>query len=296
VSNDLNGPNGRFEIPQTLRFAVNLSMLFTEFRAEDRPSAAAAAGFDAIECWWPFRSPIPPDVEVENFISGVEEAGLALIALNFYAGDLENGDRGVLSIPAAQHDFCDSVDVLVAIAQRTGCRRFNALYGQRMPDLNPEEQDEVALANLVVAADAVGDLGGIVLLEPLTLGENGDYPLLSSRDVRHVLSLGAPLTRDGNVAMLADLYHITRNGENVMRVLEECRDQIGHVQLADVPRRSAPGSGVMDVEPVFKQLAELNYSGHIGLEYRPYGASITSLEWLPVVRRSSGVPRRTASG
>ncbi|GDY61793.1 hypothetical protein SAV14893_011860 [Streptomyces avermitilis] len=42
------------------RFNVNLSILFTELPLLERPAAAAAAGFTAVELWWPWvDSPTP---------------------------------------------------------------------------------------------------------------------------------------------------------------------------------------------------------------------------------------------
>ena len=42
------------------RFNVNLSILFTELPLLERPEAAAAAGFTAVELWWPWvDSPTP---------------------------------------------------------------------------------------------------------------------------------------------------------------------------------------------------------------------------------------------
>ena len=37
-----------------LRFDVNCSILFTELPLLKRPAAARAAGFEAVEFWWPF--------------------------------------------------------------------------------------------------------------------------------------------------------------------------------------------------------------------------------------------------
>ena len=36
---------------------VNLSILFTDLPLLERPAAAAKAGFDAVELWWPFSGP-----------------------------------------------------------------------------------------------------------------------------------------------------------------------------------------------------------------------------------------------
>ena len=54
------------------RYAVNLSMLFTEVPLLARPAAAKAAGFDAVEFWWPFTTAVPGDAEVDEFVGAVD--------------------------------------------------------------------------------------------------------------------------------------------------------------------------------------------------------------------------------
>ena len=55
-----------------LRFDVNCSILFTELPLLERPAAARAAGFDAVEFWWPFADPVPADHEVDAFVGALE--------------------------------------------------------------------------------------------------------------------------------------------------------------------------------------------------------------------------------
>jgi hydroxypyruvate isomerase len=47
------------------RFDVNCSILFTGLFTElpllKRAAAARSAGFDAVEFWWPFAEPVPPE-------------------------------------------------------------------------------------------------------------------------------------------------------------------------------------------------------------------------------------------
>ena len=50
------------------RFDVNCSILFTELPLLKRSAAARSAGFDAVEFWWPFAEPVPPDHEVDRFV------------------------------------------------------------------------------------------------------------------------------------------------------------------------------------------------------------------------------------
>src|SRR5260370_27739409 len=82
-----------------LPYLANCSLLFTEEPLLQRPAAARAAGFSAVEFWWPFATPVPADREVDAFAAAIEEAGVALVGLNFFAGDLAGPDCAVLSIP-----------------------------------------------------------------------------------------------------------------------------------------------------------------------------------------------------
>ncbi|HEY1627263.1 MAG TPA: TIM barrel protein [Streptosporangiaceae bacterium] len=269
-----------------LKFDVNLSILFTELPLTDRAATAAAAGFDAVEFWWPFREPVPADRDVDDFVTSIANAGTQLVALNLFAGDMPAGERGVLSVPGREQEFRDSLDVLTAIAERTGCRAFNALYGQRLPGVPPERQDELAMENLTIAADAVATVGGDLLLEPLTDGENGQYPLLHARQIIALLDRLEREEGVTNARMLADVYHLTRNGEDVRGILTATLPRIGHVQIADVPDRHEPGTGELDFGELFGLLAESAYPGYIGLEYRPSHASADSFGWLPPELRS----------
>ena len=83
--------------PRGPRYAVNCSILFTELPLLERPAAAKAAGFDAVELWWPFASAVPDDAEVERFERAIQDSGVDLVGLNFAAGDMPGGDRGLVS-------------------------------------------------------------------------------------------------------------------------------------------------------------------------------------------------------
>ena len=263
-----------------LPLAVNLSILFTELPLAERPAAVHAAGFDAAEAWWPFADAVPSAAEVDAFVAALDDAGVALVGLNFFAGDMPGGERGVASWPDRTEEFRASVPVLAEIARRTGCRAFNALYGQRRPDVDPQVADATAAANLAFAADAVGAFGGTVLVEPLTRGENGAYPLLTSGDVLGVVDRVRAGHGAGNLRMLLDTYHLTRNGDDLLAVIAAHADRIGHVQIADAPGRGRPGTGTIDFAAVFAALRDHGYAGHIACEYKPVGPSADSFEWL----------------
>lgn len=127
-------------MPHTLSYLANCSMLFTEVPLLERPAAAKAAGFDAVEFWWPFTTATPDDGEVDRFVGAVSDAGTTLVGLNFAAGDMPAGDRGLVSWPGREPEFRDSVDIAVCIAERLGTRAFNALYGNRAEGLPPRSR------------------------------------------------------------------------------------------------------------------------------------------------------------
>lgn len=268
-----------------LRYLANCSMLFTERPVRERPEAARAAGFEAIEFWWPWPSePVPADNEVDRFVGAVRDAGVHLVGLNFFAGDLAGPDCGVLSIPARSQEFRDNIDVALGIGEQLGVAAFNALYGNRVDDATPEQQDDQGTQNLVLAARAAGRIQAQVLVEPVSGPK--PYPLRSATDAVEVVDRVRTRGGVGNVALLCDLYHLAANGDDLDGAIAAHADRVGHVQIADSPGRHEPGTGELDLDGLLEQLETGGYSGWVGLEYEPSGNTEDSLDWLPKDRRS----------
>ncbi len=252
-----------------LRFDVNCSILFTELPLLARPAAAKAAGFDAVEFWWPWEAMVPSDSQADAFVAALADAGVELVSLNFHAGDMAAGERGLVSVPSAAGPFRENIAACAEIAARTGCTRLNAPYGNRLDGVDPAEQDEVAIENLTLAAAAAAKAGALVLVEAINSIDVPAFPVDSSAAAIAVIDK----VPAANVAFLADLYHLAMMGEDLPAVLSGYRDRIAHVQVADVPGRGAPGTGTLDFEPLFAQLAAQGYAGRVGLEYLPSGLS-----------------------
>jgi hydroxypyruvate isomerase len=269
----------------SLRYAVNCSLLFTELPLLERPAAAAQAGFDAVEFWWPFAAAVPGDRDVDAFVSAVSDAGVRLVGLNFAAGDMPGGDRGLVSWPARSAEFRDNVDVTIGIGERLGCRAFNALYGNRAEGLDPAEQDDLGAEQLAVAAGAAARIGGTVLVEPVSGAPR--YPLLTAADVLAVLDRVREQYGATNTGLLADLYHLAVNGDDVDKVISEHADRIAHVQIADSPGRHEPGTGALPLDRQLSDLAAAGYRGWVALEYQPATSTADSLGWLPRSRRTA---------
>lgn len=259
-------------------YTVNASILLTELPLLRRPAAVAGAGFSAAEFWWPFPVAVPTDHDVDAFIGAVQDAGLQLSGLNFFAGDMAAGDRGLVSWVGRESEFADNVDVVVGIGERLGCRAFNALYGLRSDDVAADAADELGATNLRLAADKIAGIGGTVLLEPVSGAPA--YPLKTAADVLAVIErVDAP-----NLKLLADFYHLAVNGDDVATVIAQHAAEFGHIQIADDPGRGRPGSGTLPLTDWLAAATARGYDGYVGLEYKD--AADDPFGWLPRDQRS----------
>jgi len=262
-------------------FVLNCSTLLTELPINDRAAAAAAMGFTDVEFWWPFDgTPVPSDQDIDAFIESLDAAGVALVGLNFWAGNMAGGDRGRVSTKGECSAFKENAEVVAEIGQRTGCKAFNALYGLRQPEFTDEEQDNLAVKNLTYAAKTVGELDGTVLLEPVSGAEG--YPLKTAADALTIIDrVKAGESEAGaahNIALLADFYHLAVNGDNVTQVIENHAAEFGHIQIADNPGRGAPGTGELPLFDWINRARELGYTGKVALEYKQ--DQDTAFDWL----------------
>ncbi|MCV7028799.1 hydroxypyruvate isomerase family protein [Mycobacterium sherrisii] len=267
----------------TATYTVNCSILFTDLPVLERPAAARAAGFEAVEFWWPFIEATPPEADVTAFIRAIEEAGVQLSGLNFFAGYMAGGDRGVLSDPALTTEFRDNVRVAVSIAEALGTQAFNALYGNRIEGVAPDVQDDVAAKNIAYAAQAAQRIGATVLIEPVSGAPL--YPLKTAADAVGVIDRVNAEAGTTNLRLLADFYHLYVNNDDVVAAVQSHRDLIGHIQIADAPGRGEPGTGEIPLGEYFEVLGS-EYGGYIGLEYKP--SREDTFDWLPTSERGRG--------
>lgn len=260
-------------------YTVNCSIMLTDLPLLERPAAARAAGFDGVEFWWPWATSTPERGEVDAFVAAIRNAGVQLTGLNFNAGDMPGGDRGLVSWPARSQEFRDNLDVVTAIGEATGCRGFNALYGNRIDGEDPAVQDELGAENLALAAKAVSRIGGTVLVEPVSGAPA--YPLKTAAD-----AIGA-IDRAGepNIGLLFDVFHLASNGEDVDAAREQYASRIAHVQIADAPGRDQPGTGELPITRWIADLIDGGYGGWIGLEYMPASEETDPFAWLPRAER-----------
>jgi hydroxypyruvate isomerase len=262
-----------------MKFSVNVSILFKEVPFLERFGRSAEAGFGAVEFWWPMGE-YPADVE-----EAVKAAGVDVALFNFDAGDMPNGDRGLVSDPERQEQFRENVPVALELARSLECRRMNVLLGHEKEGLDREEQLSLARENVKFAADAARDAGVEVVIEAVNTFENGPYLVHTTEEaVEFARSVGE------DVKIQHDFYHMQRMEGNLVANLREYFGMIGHVQIADSPGRGEPGTGEIHHPYVLGVLEELGYSGYVGLEYNQTTETTEeSFAWLPKELRGGDV-------
>jgi hydroxypyruvate isomerase len=255
-----------------MKFCANVSILFKDAPFLERFERAAAAGFGAVEFWWPSGEPLD---EVEDAIA---RAGLEVALFNFDAGDMPAGDRGLLSDPDRADRFRENVPVALGLAQRIGCDRLNALVGLERSPAERDAQLELAAENVRFAADQAAPHGITITIEAVNTFENGPYLLHTTRQAAaFVDAVDRP-----NVALQYDAYHMQRMEGNLVATLTEFAPRIAHIQIADSPGRGEPGTGEINYPFVLDAIDALGYEGWIGLEYNPTTQTTEeSLRWMP---------------
>jgi hydroxypyruvate isomerase len=66
--------------------------------------------------------------------------------------------------------------------------------------------------------------------------------------------------------MMFDVYHAQIGEGNLIELLRRAGDRIGEVQVADVPGRCEPGTGEINYPAIAQALAQIGYTGTVGLE------------------------------
>jgi hydroxypyruvate isomerase len=255
-----------------MRFSANVSILFKEAPFLERFGRAAEAGFGTVEFWW-MSGEEPGAVE-----RAAKDAGLKVALFNFDAGEMAEGDRGLVSDPERQGRFRENVPVALEMARSLGCSRLNALVGHELEGMGREERLGLARENVRFAAEEAEGFGVTVLVEAVNTFENGPYLLSTTQQaVEFARSVGRE-----NVRIQHDFYHMQRMEGNLVATLREHVGMIGHVQVADSPDRHEPGTGEISYPYVLGELERLGYDGYVGLEYNPTdGDTERSLGWLP---------------
>jgi hydroxypyruvate isomerase len=248
------------------RYAANLTMLFTEVPALDRPGLAAQAGFDGVEILFPYDHP------AKDWQAALGQMPLALI--NAPPGDWAAGERGHAAVPGQEARFRDSFLRAAELATDLDAGRIHVMAGvARGP-----EATQLYTENLIWAAEQAPNLS--LCIEPLNPEDMPGYFLNDFDQAARILSDIA----NPRIGLQFDLWHAARIHGDAWAVWQRHRGQTGHVQIAGFPNRAEPGGGGFDLTALFRDLDEMGYQGWVAAEYRPLRATVHGLGWLQALK------------
>ncbi len=252
------------------RLAASVTWMFAESPFLDRPSAAARAGFAAVECHYPYQTS-PDDLR-----TALADAQIPILSINTAVQRLGPQDTGMAAIPGheteAEHRFDEALEYLLL----AGGRAIHVKPG------NADAADPAAhacfVSHLRRSAAKAARHSVTLLIEPLNRQENGAYFLRSNAQAAAIIDeVGAP-----NLRLMFDLYHMRMDGGNVIADFARYRGKIGHLQFAGIPGRHEP-DGCGDTGACLSMLAQLHHAGYDGwmaAEYRPCGPTADGLGWM----------------
>lgn len=250
-----------------MKFSANLGFLWADRPLPDAIRAAAAAGFDAVECHWPYA------IEASDVRAALQETGLQMLGLNTTRG--QPGENGLSALPGRGTDARTAVDEALAYAEATDTGAVHVMAGfAEGPDAH-----NAFLETLRYACAKAGPR--TILIEPLNRHDAPRYFLSTTGQAAAIIEeVGA-----GNLKLMFDCYHVQRNEGDVSHRLKALLPIIGHIQVASAPDRGTPDHGELSYPHIWDTLARLGWDRPIGAEYKPEGDTDATLGWLSTVQK-----------
>ncbi|HAT3960619.1 hydroxypyruvate isomerase [Citrobacter freundii] len=253
-----------------LRFSANLSMLFLEYSFLERFDKAAQSGFRGVEFMFPY------DYDIDVLKEKLQTNQLEHTLHNLPAGDWAAGERGIACIPGREEEFRDGVAAAVRYAKGLGNKKINCLVGKTPAVFSAEQIQQTLVENLRYAANMLAKEDILLLIEPINHFDIPGFHLTGTQQALALIdSVGS-----NNIKIQYDIYHMQRMEGELTQTMTTWANKIGHLQIADNPRRGEPGTGEINYDFIFKFIDKSGYDGWVGCEYKPLTTTEAGLSWI----------------
>ncbi|KZY29461.1 isomerase, partial [Roseovarius sp. HI0049] len=253
-----------------MKFSANLGFLWKDRPLPEAIRAAAAAGFDAVECHWPYDTP------TAQVTTALAETDLPMLGLNTRRGNAEQGENGLAALPGRAPEARAAIDEAIAYAAAIGARHVHVMAGIA----TGEAARTTFTENLRHACTAAAPHGITILIEPLNSHDAPGYFLSTTAQALEIIET----VRAVNLKLMFDCYHVQLMEGDPTRRLQTLLPHIGHIQFASVPDRGPPDCGDMTFVNLFETISSLGWTAPLGAEYRPPGPTEATLGWLSAFR------------
>lgn len=249
----------------SLKFSANLGYLWKDLSLAAAIRAAHAAGFDAVECHWPYDAP------VSDVRAALSDTGLPMLGINTRRGG--PSELGLAALPDRMSEARAAIDEAIDYAEAIGAKSIHVTSGF---SAGPEAR-KALVANLDYAARRTDRM---LLIEPLNRHDAPGYFLSSTDQAADIIrEMGI-----SSIKLMFDIYHVGRSEGDVLTRLSDLLPIIGHIQFAAVPDRGPPDHGELHFPTIFEGIRALGWARPLGAEYRTEGATEASLGWMKGVK------------
>ncbi|CAN7735007.1 hydroxypyruvate isomerase family protein [Phyllobacterium sp. LjRoot231] len=255
-------------------FAANLTMMFNEWPFLDRFSAAADAGFTAVEYLFPYEA--TPEAIAEKLVRNNLQQAL----FNLPPGDWAAGERGIAALPGRFDAMKSDVERALDYASATGVKRLHLMAG--IADPHDEDAASCYRRSVIYTAERLVEAGIDLMIEPINARNMPGYYLNDFNAAEQLITkLGL-----ANLKLQFDIYHRQIMHGDVVMALRRLMPIIGHIQIASVPSRHEPDGEELNYPYLIEEIDRLAYDGFVGCEYIPRNHTLDGLNWFKPFARS----------
>jgi hydroxypyruvate isomerase len=234
-------------------FACNLDTWYKDSPFADRFALAAKAGFTSVE-FWPVRR---DGMDARKARALLDANGLTLTQ---YAPAAPN-----FSDPANHDALIAMIRDAIADSAILGCKQITLVGHHVVEGMTREAMLAGYTAGLMRIAPLLEQAGLMALVEPFNTVNHQGHLLNGSRPATAMLrAVHSPM-----VKLQWDFYHMQLEDGDLIEKFTAGIDQVGYVQLGDVPGRHQPGTGEVNHVNLLKAIRIAGYKGPMGLEYYP---------------------------
>ena len=221
---------------------------------------AAKLGFDAVELFTASADAVEPE-QLEQLCQANE---IKIAAVGTGAGKVLNGWTLTNPDKDVRQKAVAFISEMVTFGARFGAP---AIIGSMQGNVEPGIERKQAVAWLAEGLNELGrraqEQGVNLIYEPLNRYETNMFNQLGTA-AEFLETLDS-----GNVALLADLFHMNIEEKSIVSAIRENAKHIGHLHFADSNRRSV-GMGHTDMKTIAQALTEVGYTGYASAEALPW--------------------------
>lgn len=250
-------------------FSANLGFLWSDLPLPLAIHKAKDAGFDAVECHWPY------DQDPASILSAMRETKMPMLGLNTSKGK-EANDFGLAALSLREKEAREAIVQAFSFGADIHARAVHIMAGRTQPHSNAEQ---AYTDNLKFACDLADEQDMGILIEPINGIDADGYFLQRVEQAAELIDK----VSHPRLKIMLDCYHVHRMQDDPVALVRSYLPLIGHVQIASFPNRAEPNENA-DFYEVVAQIEALGYDGYFGAEYHPRVSEEAGLGWMSLFR------------